>query len=46
MQYEMYGLTAVTFQIVIIQDVTPCSLGDEYRGFVEAAALISWQIII
>jgi hypothetical protein len=34
-------LTAVTFHIVVIQDVTPCSLGDEYRGFVEAAGLIS-----
>jgi hypothetical protein len=39
-------LTDVTFQIVVIQDVMPCILGDEYRGFVEAAALISLQKII
>jgi len=38
-------LNAVTFQIVVIQDVTPCGLGDEYWGFVEAAALISLQNI-
>lgn len=39
-------LTAMTIQIVVIQDGTPCSLGNEYRDFVEAAALISLQNII
>jgi hypothetical protein len=38
-------LTVVTSDLVI-QDVTPCSLGDEYRDFVEAAALFSLQKIL
>ena len=39
-------LTAMIFQIVVVQDATPCSLGNEYRDFIEAAALISLQKII
>jgi len=39
-------LTAMTFQIVVIQEMTPCSLGDEYQRFVEAAALTSLQKIL
>jgi hypothetical protein len=41
MQYEILGSHGCDYSDLVIQDVTPCSLGDEYRDFVEAAPLFS-----